>query len=103
MVPQALGNEEATLQMAFKSWPELRDGAVPRLTSDEARILQTWTLQDAAFGGSPGDSGTMGLWGEDAGSGPRKGTFVSAICWAGPLPLPALPVSSHPNLFHTQG
>lgn len=35
---QALGSEEATLQMAFESWPELRNGMFPCLTS--ARILQ---------------------------------------------------------------
>lgn len=40
VAPQALGNEEATLQMAFGSRLELRDGAPPPLMPAKAGILQ---------------------------------------------------------------
>lgn len=98
---RALGNEEATLQMAFESRLELREGALPPLTSAKARILQTIgvLLSGAPLGTLVASPLAKGSGWEDAGSGPvcpvpAKGPLL--VPFAGLVPFPSQPCPRAP-------
>lgn len=92
VVPQALGNEEPTLQTAFDSRPEPKDGVLPCLTSAKARILAL--LLGAPRGTLVASPLAMGTGWEDAGPGPKrpvpaKGPLL--VPFAELVPFPSAP------------
>ena len=77
---------------------------LPPLTSAQARILQTMGVTgDISHCSRVGAGGKMPAWVPNALSQQRDPCYCLLPGWSLPLPLPALPVSSHCNLFGARG